>query len=98
MASDQSDSQYVVNPRMPRPCAPSHLSIYQAALDKWKDRLLDLCDIETWLKDGAPDERGVLLSAATHVPPLPGQGEHLASEKAEQLINSEIFLAVAPDE
>lgn len=92
MARDRADAPYMVNPEVPLPCAPSHLTIYQAALKKWGTRRLRRRDVETWLQRGAPDEAGALLSAATHVPPLPGQGEHSAIKKAEQLIEAEIFL------
>lgn len=87
-----------INPEMPKPCALLHTRIREAALQKWGSNVLIPYDeVKDWLEEGAPDAKGDIISTATHVPQLPGQGSTQSHVILDQLVSEKIFLYVNPD-
>lgn len=89
--------RWIANPDMPRPFPQRLESIRRAALERWGNAPIAQHDILLWVYEGCPDAQGVLLSAATHQPPIPGQGEIAPEAYADTLFKREVFLPTELD-
>ena len=82
-----------VNPQTPRPCPPRFEAIRQAAREQWGSNSIAQEEILAWVQAGCPDAAGVIQNAATHYPPIAGQGEADPEECVAQLILAGVFVS-----
>lgn len=66
--------------------------IREAAFARWGETPISQENILQWVCAGCPNEAGYCLSAATHQPPIPGQGQSDPDAFVTQLLNSGVFI------
>ena len=89
--ADKSE-RFIVNPKTPSSCPRHYESIRQAAEGRWGEASMALEDIIAWAQAGCPNAAGVLISAETSQPPIPGQAQNDPEELVVRLIRAEIFI------
>lgn len=81
-----------VNPQTPKPCPPRFEAIRHAAVEQWGSDPVTQEEILAWVQAGCPDAEGAMLNAATHCPPIAGQGNADPEEFVAQLIRTGVFV------
>ena len=92
-------NEWIANPRTlgpPHGCPPRFDLLRQVALEKWGASTITRSDILEWVLAGSPDASGTLNHAATHHPPIAGQGKMDAQNLVDRLIAYKIFVPPNP--
>ena len=87
---------WVVNPQTPKPCPPRFEAIRGAAGERWGTNPVTQEAILAWVREGCPNAAGAMLNAATHRPPIAGQGNADSEEFVAQLIRARVFVQTHP--
>lgn len=85
--------RWIANPQIPRIPFPHRFElIRQAALARWGETPIPQEEILDWVRAGCPDAAGSLLNAATHQPPIAGQGQNHPGAFVTHLFRHGAFL------